>query len=236
MAPSASFQLHSANRDTSGPSRYSSITTRPHAGGVVERGLAVVGHHDPLAGGQPVVLHDVRRPERVERGRGLVGGLAQPGGRGRDAGGGHHVLGERLGALEPGGLAGRPEAGDAARHDVVGHARDQRCLGADHDEVDAEPLGEGGHGGAGHRVHVVQRGDRGHARVAGGGVHLGDAGVEGQGTGQGVLAAAGADDEGLHVQQASGAPPSHVRRGRPTGDRRRVGERPVPQDRVVRAA
>ena len=56
-----------ANSDTSGPSRYSSITTRSHAARVRERGLAVVGDDDALAGGEAVVLHDVRRTERVER-------------------------------------------------------------------------------------------------------------------------------------------------------------------------
>ena len=49
----------------------------------------------------------------------------------------------------------------------------------------------------------MQRRDGGDAGVARGGVHLGDLRVAGQGEGQGVLAAAGADDEGLHGSQPS---------------------------------
>ena len=45
-------------------------------GGMGDRRVTVVGHHDALAGGQAVVLHDVRRAEGVERGLGLVAGLA----------------------------------------------------------------------------------------------------------------------------------------------------------------
>ena len=61
------------NSDTSGPSRNSSMTTTPpslarHASRVGQRLGAVVGDDDALAGGQPVVLDDVRaRPGR--RGR-----------------------------------------------------------------------------------------------------------------------------------------------------------------------
>ena len=59
------------NSDTSGPARYSSITTRPQVGGVRERGVPVVGHDDALAGGEPVVLDHVGRAELVERRRDL---------------------------------------------------------------------------------------------------------------------------------------------------------------------
>ena len=105
---------------------------------VGERRVAVVGDDDALAGGEAVVLDDVRRPELVERGGGLVGGRADVRPRGRDAGRGHHLLGERLGALEPGGLGRRAEAGDAGGAHGVGDPGDQRRLGPDHDQVDAE--------------------------------------------------------------------------------------------------
>ena len=164
-------------------------------GGVVERGLPVLGDDDALAGGEAVVLDDVRRPELVEGGRDLPGRGAGAGGRGRHPGRLHHLLGERLGALEPGGLAGGAEAGDAAAGDRVGDTRDQRRLGADHDQVGAQGGGQVGHRGAVHRVDRVQRGDRRHARVAGGGVHRGDVGVARQRAGQGVLAAPGADHQ-----------------------------------------
>ena len=59
-----------ANSETSGPSRNSSTTTAAAArhAGVGERGVAVVGDDHALAGGQPVVLDDVRGAERVQRG------------------------------------------------------------------------------------------------------------------------------------------------------------------------
>ena len=89
-----------ANSDTSGPSRYSSISTCSHSAACAERLVAVRGDHDALAGGQPVVLHDVRRPERVDRLRGLLGRRTHVGPAGRHTRRGHHVLGERLRPLD----------------------------------------------------------------------------------------------------------------------------------------
>ena len=106
-------------------------------------------------------------------------------------------------ALEPSSRAasrdGPKQAIPRARHGV-GDPGDQRRLGADHDQVDAEPRGQVGDGGAGHRVDLVQGGDRRDAGVARGRVHLRDRGVEGERAGERVLAAAGADHEGLHGQ------------------------------------
>ncbi len=93
-----------------------------------------------------------------------------------------------------------PEHRDPPLADDVGHPRHQRCLGPDHDQVDAERGGQVGDRLTVHRVDVVQRRDAGHPGVAGGDVHLGDRRVAGQGEGQGVLAATGSDDEGLHVR------------------------------------
>ena len=112
------------------------------AAGVVECGGAVGGDHDPLAGREAVVLHDVRRAELVQRGRGLVGGDAHPGSRGGHTSRRHHLLGEGLGALQLGGRAGRAEAGDPPLRDGVGHPRDQRRLGPHHDQVHPERLGQ----------------------------------------------------------------------------------------------
>ena len=166
---------------------------------VRQGGRPVGGDHDPLARREAVVLHHVGGAIGVQ-GRddfGCGGTYARS--CGRHAGRRHDVLRERLGALEPGRLGGRAEAGDAALGHGVGHAGDEWRLRADHDQVDRELLGERCHVGTVHGIHVVQGGDRGHARVAGGRVHLGHARVEGQGPGERVLAAAGADDEGLHV-------------------------------------
>ena len=98
--------------ETSGPSRYSSTITCPHAAACVKGRVAVVGDHDALAGREAVVLHDVRRanasgPRRPRR------PSAQPGRGGRHSGGRHHVLGERLRALELGGRARTARSRDA---------------------------------------------------------------------------------------------------------------------------
>ena len=61
---------------------------------------------------------------------------------------------------------------------------------------DAELGGERGDGGAVHRVDVVQRGDRRHARVAGRRMHRVDAGIRGEGADQGVLPATGTRSRG----------------------------------------
>ena len=128
---------------------------------MVEGRLAVVGDDHPLAGGEAVVLHDVRRAELVERGRDLVGRRSR---RGRAAVGTPAAAMTSLAnALEPSSRAASadgPKHGDPAARHGVGDARDQRRLGPDHDEPDAELAGQGGDGGAVHRVDVVQRGDR----------------------------------------------------------------------------
>jgi hypothetical protein len=80
--------------------------------------------------------------------------------------------------------------------------RNERRLGADHDESGSDLAGQRGHGSAVHRVDVVQRGDLGDAGVARGRVHLADTRVAGQGEGQRVLAPAGADHEGSHRGRA----------------------------------
>ena len=163
-----------------------------------QRLVAVGRHHDALAGGEAVVLDDVRRAERIEGRRDLVGGGAEPRVGGRHAGGGHHVLGERLRPLELRGRAGRAEAGDARGRDGVRDARDQRRLGSDDHQVGAELRRQRGDGGAGHRVDVVEGGDGRDAGVARRGVHLVDARVARQREGQGVLAPAGTDHKRLH--------------------------------------
>ena len=160
--------------------------------------VAVVGDDDALAGGQGVVLDDVRRPEGVEGGCRLVRRRAGARARGRHPCRRHDLLGEGLGALEPGGRARRSEARDARVADRVRDPSDERRLGAHHDEVGADRGREGRDGRAVHRVDVVEGGHDADARVAGCGVHLGHRGVTRQREGEGVLTPSGADDEGLH--------------------------------------
>ena len=52
---------------------------------------------------------------------------------------GHHVPGEGLGTLDPGGVPGGPEAGDARGADGVGDTEHQRHLRADDHQVGADP-------------------------------------------------------------------------------------------------
>lgn len=143
-------------------------------------GLQVVRDDDALAGGQTVVLDDVRRTEGVEGLGDLLGGGADVGAAGRHAGRGHHVLGERLGALQLGGLLRGAEHRDARLAHGVGDPRDQGRLRAHDDQLGAELDGQRGHGLAVEGVDLVQLGDLGDAGVAGGAVQRGDGGVEGQ--------------------------------------------------------
>ena len=194
------------------------MTTRVAGRGVRERLVPVVGDDDALAGGEPVVLHDVRRTELVERGGRLLGGGADEGAGGRHAGGGHHVLGEGLGPLELGGRAPTgPNAAIPAARTASATPATSGASGPTTTRSTPSETASAATDGPVQRVDVVQRRDRGDARVARGRVHLGDAGVPGQGAGQGVLAAAGADDEGLHGAQAR----RRVARGTRTPCRRR---------------
>ena len=153
-------------------------------------GRAVVGHHDPFATSEPVVLHDVRRPQRVDRGLELARRPAHVGQRRGHLGLRHHVLGEGLAALELRRLGGRPEAGDAGSPHGIGDARDQGCLGTDHDQVGAPASGYPGDGCAVHRVDGELGRNRCRTRVSGRRSNRADRGVAQQGYDQGVLTGA----------------------------------------------
>ena len=166
--------------------------------GVRQRLLSVGRHDDALAGGEPVLLDDVRRPERVQRFLDLRRAGADVRPRSRHARRGHDVLGERLAALElRRGLRGS-EAGDPALPNGVGDTGDQRGFGADDDQIDAEPLRQVGNGLRVHGVHPVQGGESCHPGVAGCGVQLGHLRVLAQRQEQRVLAGARAEDEHVH--------------------------------------
>ena len=169
--------------------------------GVRHGGVPVGGHDHALACGEPVVLDDVRRSEGVEGGRDLGRRRTECGGSRRHPGRGHHVLGERLGALELRGLAGGAEAADPTVAYGVGDARDQRCLGTDHHEVGVEGGRQVGDRGTVHLVHGVQGGEPSQPRVAGRGMHLGDRRIAGEGECERVLAPTSADDEDLHARR-----------------------------------
>ena len=103
-----------AKTETSGPSRNSSMTTRPQAAAWASASVRSSVTTTPLPAARPSSLTTYGGAEGVERLDGLLGGRADVGAGGRDVGRGHHVLGEGLAALELRRLRGRPEAGDAA--------------------------------------------------------------------------------------------------------------------------
>ena len=181
------------------------VGLQQHRVAVVEQGAGVrPGHvevradHDALAGGQPVVLDHVGRVEPGQRGvqvRRVVDDL----GAGRaHPGRGHHVLGEALGALDPGGRRARAEAGDPGGAHRVGDPGDQRHLRSDDHQVGLPASGQGaGRRGVQH-VQAVLLGHPGGAGVAGCAGQRGHRGVLGHGQDDGVLTSTGAHDEDAH--------------------------------------
>src|SRR5438105_1374893 len=144
---------------------------------------------DALAGREAVDLDDARRPGHGEDSRG------------RDTGGGHHLLGKALRALDPGGRRARPEDGDAASAEVVRHARDERRLRPDDDEIDTELPSEREQTLGvlrPDRVAVTEPRDPGVARR---GLELFERGALPERPGQRMLAAAGSDDQHLHAAE-----------------------------------
>ena len=171
---------------------------RQAVGGVRERLVAVVGDDDALARGETVVLDDVRRAERVQAGCGLLQGRRDARLGGRDARGGHDLLGERLGTLELSCRGRRSEDGDAGGAHRVGDAGHERGLGPDDDEVRAQPTRELRDRSPVELVDRVQPREQADAGVAGCCVQLGHRGVEGERADERVLTGTGADDEDLH--------------------------------------
>ncbi len=171
------------------------------------RGIAVGGDHDALARREAVVLDHpgtiaCRRSEPVQRGvemRRVVDDLT---GRGADARGGHHVLGERLRALDPCGVPGGSEARDPGRADGVGDAEHQRHLRPDHHQVGPETSGELDDGLPGGDVDVVLVGDDRGAGVAWRDRQFLHLGVSTQRQQQRMFTGTGSDDEDAH-----GCPP-----------------------------
>ena len=110
-----------------------------------------VGDEHALAGGQAVGLHDPRARAASRRKAWAVVGVVE----GAVAGGGHaglgqHLLHEGLGPLEPGAVGPGPEHQAPVGPQPVGEAVDQRCLGADDEQVGVDLLGRCvGHAGDG---------------------------------------------------------------------------------------
>ena len=144
---------------------------------------------DALAGGETVGFDDAGSTHRSQLGRS------------RNARRFHDLLGERLRPLDAGGLGAGAEDGDPRAAQVVRDSRDERGLGADHDEVDlvfpAEPE---------QALDVVHPNgmaarERSDARVSGRGVQLCECVALGELPRERVLSPARADDQYLHPRR-----------------------------------
>ena len=184
-----------ANRLTSGPSRNSSITTRPQEAAWSTATWRSVVTTTPLPAARPSSLTTYGDPSSSSA---AATSSAVSHTRAAAVGTPAAAITSLAKALLPSSCAacpGRAEAGDPGVADGVGHAGHQRGLRAHHHQVDPELGGQGGDRlrvvGSHRVVGAHLRGPR----VARGGVHLDHRRVPGEGQGERVLAAAGADDE-----------------------------------------
>ncbi len=203
----------------SSPSRNSSMTTRaPASPKALPESMSrtassascrVMATITPLPAARPSALTTIGAPAfqgmgaqvgqgRLDFGEVLVVGSG-------DLVAGQEVLGEGLGAFQLGGGGGRAEDVQAARAEQVDHALHQRRFRADDGQLDVL-LGEVGQLLDGQHVdgHVFTLGFGGGAGVARGNEDLLDALVLRHFPGQGVLAAAAADDQYVHVSLLAG--------------------------------
>ncbi len=115
-----------ANSDTSGPSRNSSMTTRSQVAAWASASARSSVTTTPLPAARPSSFTTYGAPNSSSAAA-ASSGVEQTNDRdGRHARGRHHLLGERLGALELRGCRRRAEARDAARPHGVGGAGHQR--------------------------------------------------------------------------------------------------------------
>ena len=142
---------------------------------LVELGLRAADP-DALAGREPVELHDARRLGAVER-RCALGTPAAS----------MTSFAKRLRALDPRGCGARPEHGDAALPQLVGEACDERRLGADDDEIDAQLERERTERRVVVGAHGMARRERGDAGIARRGMELVHAGAARERPGERVL-------------------------------------------------
>ena len=149
----------------------------------------------------------MRRTELIE-GRGdLVDRRGVGCAAGRNAGGLHDPLGERLRSLELRGGPARAERRDAALAESIGDTGDQGSLGSDHDESDRLCLGERRDGDGVVRVELNDRDVLGDAGVSGGREDLVSLPFAAQRRDDRVFTGTGAEDEDSHpVSLPTGVP------------------------------
>ena len=153
------------------------------------RQSVVFDHPGPLAR---------RRAEPIQCGVEMGRAVDDFAGRCRYLGGGHDVLGESFGTLDPGGRLRWTEAGDSSGADGIGDAESQWHLGADHHQVSAYAGGECGDVISRGDVDVELLGHRRRARVPRRDREVVDAGVLAQSEQQGVFAGTGSDHKDAH--------------------------------------
>ena len=111
------------------------------------RRLLVLGHDDALARRQAIGLHHDRGLQRGQVAQRRLEVVEAAVARGGNAVGIHEALAERLASLKLGALGIGAEHGDAGLAQLVGHARDERRLGADDHELHVVLLHERQHRG-----------------------------------------------------------------------------------------
>ena len=189
---------HTANTETSGPSRNSSMTTRSQVAAWARASARSEVTTTPLPAASASSLTTCGAPNSSRASAASSRCRARARAGRRDVGRGHHLLGEGLRPLELGGGPGRAVAGDPLLAYGVGDAGDQRGLRPDDHQVGTDAGSERRHVGAVHRVHVVQVATSPMPGLPGAACTSLTCGSRDQGEGEGVLAAAGADDEDLH--------------------------------------
>ena len=181
---------HSARTDTSVPSSNSSTTklgpSEATAGSAASSSSCVRQTKTPLPAASPSAL--------ITHGGCATASASAVG----NAGCAHHVLGERLRALDSRRRGARAEDGDAVVTQGVGHAGDERRLRPDDDEIEVERAREVEQAVGVLRAHRMARAVARDAGIAGGAVQLGEARALRQLPGERVLASAGPHDEHLH--------------------------------------
>lgn len=194
---------------------------------MINSDLPIAGHYNALAGGQAIVLDDIRWPELIERLVYLVARHTVSGASGRHTGRCHHLLGEGLAAFQACCGCRWAEAGDSSLAYGIGHTRHQWRLGPNDDQADSEPGCQTRDGMAVKRIEAMIRAQCSSAGVPRRSVQLGHGGVAIQRQSERMLAPARADHQ--HPQWTHHGP-----RAYPSVQARRASLREAPNQVAFR--
>jgi beta-fructofuranosidase len=179
------------------------------AHGMINSGPPVVGDDHALTCRQPIVLYHVRRPEHVQRLINFVARHALQGTSRWHTRCSHGLLGEGLAALQLRRGRGRAETVDPVRAYHIGHARHQRRLGPDDNEIDSQRHCQVRHGLAVKRIEVMIRAECSSPGVARRSMQLDDIWVATQGQSERMFASPRADHQ--HAQWTHHVPRAYPR-------------------------